>query len=248
MIDNTQEDEEPEGCINLYRVSSDSKFSGELELINYLDIFEVIYEYLDIICKDFSNKNITENNENKINDFKIGENYIKHSSLLNTTFEKEMRCLGIVKLYEIEYIKAIFDLVINIINNTILVNIEIVNTNVNRLVEKIIETGVFNEVVKFFFEFQLNNQYQIIFEKVFQLICNKSVHENLITHIFNECKLKENIIEHLFSSGISFKSGNAMLPGYFAILCNVANLINHSENVNILRIIDKCKFNFSLLI
>lgn len=228
-----EEDNSGANCINLYRVNSDSKFSGELELKNYLDIFEFIYDNFHFFSNDFMDEGENANCK------EIGDVYYEKSVSTMSFNEREFKPLGVTKIYELEYFKSLLELIVNIINNSTLVGVDIINQKIETLVEKVIESKVFVKIIDFFFEYEMNNFYQIMFEKVMVLVMNKSTYEALIKHIFEDCKLGEKIKEKTFDQELSFKSGNVILPGYFAIMCQVAGSINSSENVNVNKMLDK---------
>jgi hypothetical protein len=237
------EDEEIENIVNFSRINTDNKFKIDMDLKSYLEIFNIIYDYIDPITKDFvkDKKNLTADN-------------------LLSTYDQEIRPLGLLKLQEFEYIKTITELLNNVLNNPGLVNMEIVSQSVERLIDRLIESQVFSKCVEYFFKHELNNFYQNTFEKLIELIVNKSMSEKLINYFFEskECENNPNyenendkskrkinflnqIISNTFNNTLNFRSGNWILPGYFATLCDITFLIGQSENEYLMRIIEKSK-------
>jgi len=189
---------------------------------NYLNIFNVIYSYLEAICEEF--KKIPINTQTIL-----------------TSFDEEIPKLGIYRIYLFEYIQLIFELVMNVLNNNNLNQFEIVIKNINILIDKFIETKVFTTIVNYFFMYEWNSMYQNIFKKLVSFMIFSNVPARLINNFFLDSKFIENSIEHCFALGISFKSGSRIFPGNFANLCELISIINKSENSNLKSILSTCK-------
>jgi len=237
------QEEEIENLVNYNRINKDTKFKIDLDLKSYLEIFNIIYDFIEPITKDF----IRDTNNLSLGNF-------------TSTYDQESRVLGMLKLQEFEYIKTIIELLNNVLNNPGLVNIEIISLSVERLIERLIDSRVFSKCVEYFFKHEMNNFYQNTFEKLMELIVNKSMSEKLINNFFDkeECQKisdsenedeKSNIkvdflgkiISNTFTNSLSFRTGNWILPGYIATMCDVAYLIGQSENEYLKRIIEKSK-------
>ena len=215
---------------NLLRINSDSKFSVDLDINNYLDIFNVIYSYLETICLDFV----------KISDSNF---------TLFTSFEQEIPKMGYYKIVEFEYIVLIFDLVAAVFKNNNIKIIDIANKSLDLLIDKFIDLKILDIIVKYFFLYEWNSFYQNMFERLVSCLIQKNIPEKLIASFFSSSGLIEKIVENCFNTGLSFKSGCAIFPGYFANLCQIMSIINKSENIHLLKII--CiskKISFLLLI
>ena len=220
-LDDSRETEfEPH--VNFFRINSDSNFTVDLDMKNYLNIFNVIYSYLEQICEDF--RNTSENTQTYF-----------------TSFDEEIPKLGLYRIYEFEYIQLIFELLMNVLNNNNLNQFEIVIKNIDILIDKFIELKVFDTVVKYFFLYEWNSVYQNIFRKLVSFVICSNVPERLINNFFVDSKFIEKSIEHCFASGISFKSGSTIFPGNFANLCELISIINKSENSNLKSILSNCK-------
>jgi hypothetical protein len=64
----------------------------------------------------------------------------------------------------------------------------------NANIKNIIETALFKAAIEYFFEFDLNNLYQKLFEQLITLLSNKFTCKLLIDHIFVELALLDDII------------------------------------------------------
>jgi hypothetical protein len=207
---------------NLFRINSDSKFSVDLDIKNYLDIFNVIYSYLEIVCLDFM-KNPDSN------------------FTLFTCFEQEIPKLGYYKTVEFEYIVLIFDLVAAVFKNNNINIIEIANKSLDLLIDKFIDLKLFDIIVKYFFLYEWNSFYQNMFERLVSCLVQKNIPEKLIVSFFSSSGLINKIVENCFNTGLSFKSGCSIFPGYFANLCHIMSIIKKSENIHLLKILSISK-------
>jgi hypothetical protein len=72
--------------------------------------------------------------------------------------------------------------------------------------------------------------YQKEFENIITLICNKNAPEKLVSHVLTDIGLLKVLLEKTAESNFEFDSGRKLQSGYFATLCEVASIINESEN------------------
>jgi hypothetical protein len=215
-------------------VKTDSK-TNELELNNYIEIFEAIYENVEPIVEDF----IGLAHRQSSSEIKIGSSYLNHSDSINSTYDKEVKVLGCLKLEEMEYIKTILELSVYLLDNPSFSNLDLVTNSIDKLFKKVLTQSLFEKMYKYFFQFEMNNFYQNIFERIVGLVTNKSIQEKYVLNIFSN--FPEEIISHLFHQGIDFKTGNYILPCYYAALCKVAFTVNSSENLNLQKLLLKSK-------
>ncbi len=67
----------------------------------------------------------------------------------------------------------------------------------NENVKNIIETVLFKKAIEYFFEFDLNNLYQKLFEQLISLTCNRYACKLLIDHIFIDIAFIDQIINNI---------------------------------------------------
>jgi hypothetical protein len=213
----------------LFKVNSCSNFQAELELSNYIEIFENLYNNLDPILFDFSN--ISSNRKN-----------------LETTFGIQRDILGSRKLEQLDYFKAIFELITCILHSQLN---ELVLSNIYKLLQKFMQHNFVKVCMSYFFIFEYNNIYQAQVEKLFTLIFNKNMTNEWINHIFDQEKIIEEITSRSLLPSLTFKSGTMILPAYFPLLCEVLNSLNLNENSYVkikLQSSDEWRYFFNTLI
>jgi hypothetical protein len=72
--------------------------------------------------------------------------------------------------------------------------------------------------------------YQKEFENIITLICNKNSPDKLIEHLITDTELVKVLISKTIGNCFEFDSGRKIQTGYFATLCEVASIMNESEN------------------
>ena len=97
--------------------------------------------------------------------------------------------LNIFRLLIVEYIRNFLDININ--------SFSIDSSNLKTLdnINKIIQLNPFNLLLEHFFEFELNNVFQKLFEHLIILLTNNHTPVNLVIFIFEDCKYLEKLIE-----------------------------------------------------
>jgi len=72
--------------------------------------------------------------------------------------------------------------------------------------------------------------YQKEFENIIILACNKHSPERLVKHILTEVGLLDSLQNNSIDIHFEFHSGRKIQAGYFATCCEIASIINESEN------------------
>jgi hypothetical protein len=224
-----------EDLLSIYRIPSDSKYvNTELDLMNYFDIFDIMYDHLDTILIDFNNKVEDKLNSNSSN------------STSTSTVNSGMKRLGHRKTHELDYTKSLFELMTNIFANPLLIQKENIPQGMDKMITKIVDSEMLSQIVNYYFEFEWNNSFQTSFERLISILTHKAVPEVHLVRIFNSLNLVKQIIDHAFAEGLTYKTGGYMFPGYFASMCEISHILVNTENQSLMEILKKGKVELNL--
>ena len=155
----------------------------------------------------------------------------KEKCLVNVFSDEKIKKLGIKNYYEYECLKTILDLYINFYQNDNLID------NLNSSLQIIVDSKIFEKMIKIYFDYPMNNLYQNLFDQIIQISINSISPEILINSIFKiNSDPKKNLIYLIIqnivnTSEFTFqKSNNKMRPILLASNTNILKNIFTSEN------------------
>ena len=156
----------------------------------------------------------------------------KEKCLVNAFSDEKIKKLGIKNYYEYECLKTILDLYINFYQNDNLID------NLNSSLQIIINSKIYEKMIKIYFDYPMNNLYQNLFDQIIQISINSISPEILINSIFKiNSDSKQNLIYLIIIQNIvnlnEFKfekSNNKMRPILLASNTNILKNIFTSEN------------------
>ena len=88
-------------------------------------------------------------------------------NVLETTYQKPQKRLGLAKFTQVEYIRSILDVIINA--NAI----GVLSKEIAELILIIKEKGVFWNLIDIFFTFEYNNMFQTLFRQIMDIVTNE---------------------------------------------------------------------------
>jgi hypothetical protein len=163
-------------------INENPQNTNQIELFDIKEHIESIVESLSLSMIKFAT------------DF-TSTNQVKSFS---STYNKEQKILGTQKLTEFEYVKSVFEIIINCYAQNLCVE------KLNEISENLLKTDFFNQCLKLFYEFPLNNIYQKHFEHLIMIMVNSHTPEILIKGIFlGESSILRNLIKK-FEKEITF--------------------------------------------
>ena len=176
--------------------------------------------------------NILNNNAKIIIDDIMKENiFDKENDLVTAFSDEKIKKLGIKTFTQFECLKSILDLYINFYTNENIIN------QLNHSLNNLIESKIFEKMIKIYFDYPMNNLYQNLFNQIIQIAINSKSPNFLIDSIFkiNEDP-KENLIYLIIENIVKetefqFKeSKNKMRSILLASNTNILKNIFSSEN------------------
>ena len=217
---------------------------------NPMDIFSNLYGNV-MEEEKITNEEKLENQKNNINflfnalkecnlNFLDDLNIFNDNDLLETTYQKTQKKLGLKKLCQVEYFRTIIDILINANSKDLFKN------DIEEIIKLANEKKVFWTLNDIFFNYEFNNIYQIYYFQIITSILNKFSPESLINYFFSDSsdiithrKLIGLLIEHLlnnnkFDFGFSRNANSCSFP----IEVKILNSILQSENEYIKNIIE----------
>lgn len=202
---NSQADVVEENNVNLYTLHS-----------QFTNIFNILLKATDVVLQDFvsETKKDLEETVNKSNSFE-------------NTYGTLTKRLGLRRIHEIEYLRTIFEILINVYSSSVFID----TIDLNLIVEKITNSNFFSFAKIVLFKYQLNSFFQKEFENIVTLITNKFAPKRLIEHFLTETGFLNGLIDESFKSTFEYLSGRKIQSGYFATLSEISSIINDSENV-----------------
>ena len=155
----------------------------------------------------------------------------KEKCLVNAFSDEKIKKLGIKNYYEYECLKTILDLYINFYQNDNLID------NLNSSLQIIVDSKIFEKMIKIYFDYPMNNLYQNLFDQIIQISINAISPEILINSIFKiNSDSKQNLIYLIIQNIVNLnefkfeKSNNKMRPILLASNTNILKNIFSSEN------------------
>ena len=217
---------------------------------NPMDIFSNLYGNV-MEEEKINNEERLENQKNNINflfnalkecnlNFLDDLNIFNDNDLLETTYQKTQKKLGLKKLCQVEYFRTIIDILINANSKNLFKN------DIEEIIKLANEKKVFWTLNDIFFNYEFNNIYQIYYIQIITSILNKFSPESLINYFFSDSsdiithrKLIGLLIDHLlnnnkFDFGFSRNANSCSFP----IEVKILNSILQSENEYIKNIIE----------
>lgn len=164
--------------------------------------------------------------DNFISETKIDLEETSTGNYFETTFGQVNKKLGMRRLNEIEYLRSIFEILINAYASSIFLN----NLDLNIIVNKIVDSQFFTYARKLLIKYQFNSLYQKEFENLVTLITNKHAPEKLVVNLLHDSELLKMLIAESFKNSFEFSSGRKIQSGFFATLCEISSIINDSES------------------
>ncbi len=154
------------------------------------------------------------------------------TSLMQTTFDKTVRILGMKKLFLFEYIKnmlEIFSLSLEGNGSTFFSNK--VKKKLKLFLEVLIENKFFSKSIDNFFNYEWNNSYLKGFEGLVEIILSllPQLSENVLLHIFSAEKFMDRMIDS-FATRFYFNSGKNVNPGYLPFVVQISFNIKNSKS------------------
>jgi len=195
--------------------SEEESKENYLEPGNYEYIFEAIADSLDSVFADFES-----------------ETEIFMTSTINT---KMNRVLGVKRIYQLEYVKSVMEVIINA-NSSLNHNS---NTAMKNLINKISNANSFTKITDLFFIYEWNNMYQKAYESLVTFTVNRFTPEPIVKMVFEEIKLPDLFINNIFERNFFFESGRKMFNGNFSLICEMSYMIQSSENLILKKIIEQ---------
>ena len=155
----------------------------------------------------------------------------KENDLVTAFSDEKIKKLGIKTFTQFECLKSILDLYINFYTNENIIN------QLNQSLNNLIESKIFEKMIKIYFDYPMNNLYQNLFNQIIQIAINSKSPNFLIDSIFkiNEDP-KENLIYLIIENIVKetefqFKeSKNKMRSILLASNTNILKNIFSSEN------------------
>jgi len=154
---------------------------------------------------------------------------------LSTVNNKPNKVLGLKKIYQLDYVKSVLELIINANSSLNFSN----NANLKQLILKFSNVAFFAKITDLFFIYEWNNMYQKAYESVITLAVNRFSHEAIIKAIFEDLRLPDLLIQNVFDKDFIFDSGRRIFYGNFSFICEMAMIISQAENVILKKILDQ---------
>jgi hypothetical protein len=194
--------------------SKNASNNDEFDLNSYSFIFDILSESFEVVIKDFMSPNPNE-------------------TLVDNTLKQKHKLLGLKKIFELDYIKDILEIVINA------ESINYSNPKLNEIIEKAIVSNVFKKMIEYFYEHQWNNMYQKSFDNVVSILLNKYTNKKLAKNFFFECEFLDFITNNIFNRKLKFESGKEINVGIFSFLLETAYNVSKCENLFLCEILSE---------
>jgi len=97
----------------------------------------------------------------------------------------------------------------------------------------------FNYATELFFVHEWNNMYQKAYENLLTLVVNRFTPEPIVKTVFEEIRLQDLFIFHIFERSFIFESGRRIFNGTFPFVCEISYLIQNTENLVLKRILEQ---------
>jgi hypothetical protein len=167
----------------------DESKDNYLEPSNFNYIFDILKQSLCVLYSSF---------------LSIGEE-VHMSSTANTNSN---RVLGLKRVYQVEYFKSVLEIVLNANSSLNFQSSEslakLIETTAN--LDFFSKTTVFCFVKKeFFFLFEWNNMFQKAYESIIVLAVNRFSPGKLISLLFEDLKILDLFISHIFEKNFTFE-------------------------------------------
>ena len=108
-----------------------------------------------------------------------------------TTFNVHIKKLGLSRLYALEYLKTVVELLINGYA------LQIDNSLLNSVFMEMINHKLFYQLLEFFENYPLNNTYQKIFENILFLVSNKVSPNIIVDHLMLDIELHNFLMRYI---------------------------------------------------
>jgi hypothetical protein len=190
------------------RLTKSSSSSFEVDINSLVSMTSKVVEYITPLFEVFSSDKWTQKD-------------------VVSTFGVNYSAFGVVKLSIFELFVKLFELLYLIYSTN---NSDNINTSINDIIKRLIKSGVFISLDNYLYQYEWNNIYQNHYEKLYHYIVNKYTPEVLIKHLFIDCKILNEMTRQAFTLRECLRH-NTIFPGYFSCLCEVAYLIQTSDNI-----------------
>ena len=173
------------------------KESIYIEILNFLDEKQITEEEMDEINNKVLLSLLNSLKKNKLKIIEDLGEYNQDNEEFKTTYLRNQKKIGMKKLIQIEFLRKIFDIIINAFS---------ANAHVKEIIELIDmmkNKKVFYNCHKLFFNFPDNNMYQIFYSQIFDIVLNENSSKNLVEYFFkytDEKKTQRNIAKDLMDN------------------------------------------------
>jgi len=176
---------------------------------NVLRFCDLLQKLVSIICEDFGKEN---------------------ASSLQTAFKREIKKLGLIKVYQVECIRKciVYSLEVNEYREDD--KLEQFCLNVFKTLQK---SNFMNNLIKYVFEYELNSMLHNEFLLIFKIL----IESGHAKHAVNFDILYERMMSS-FKTDFVFSSGRKTNSGYFIIVTRIFDIIFTLENKHLSLILD----------
>ena len=228
----------------------------ENEIINIIRSIDRGGNAYDANQKDFNFTNINVFKQNPeriiklidksieiiINDIMSEDEDKKEEIIINCFSEKKHKKFGVKSLYEWEYFRTVIDIYVNCYANKEQIE------NIDLSIKKIVDSKIFNKMIKLYFDYAFTNMYTNIFDGLISIILCENTPSDLVKATFeidedNSKNLISLLVNDLIQNPkfIYETSHNSTCSILFSNHCDLLKQIYESKNPIILELIEKDK-------
>ena len=173
-------------------------------------------------------ESLKENNFCVVDDL---NNYKENSDEFLTTYLRKQKKMGMKKLVQTEYLRTIFDIIINSYASNFYKN------EIDELIEIINKKKILWTLNDLFFDFPFNNIYQTFYNQIMDILLNEQTPKNLITYLLENDqttppkKLISTLMDHVLNKlKFTYNSNNFSFDPCFSFSMTILNKIFISPN------------------